>query len=333
MKLSAIGEFGFIRRVSPAFTQNLPKNIVGIGDDCAVIPWGSGTSLLVTTDMLVEGIHFLRDKISPRDLGYKTLAVNLSDIAAMGGSPTNAFISLGIPGEIEVEWLDDFYNGLHELAESENVSLLGGDTAKSPAHIVVTMTILGLEETRLIKYRSTARYGDYIYVTDCIGDSGGGLKILLEDIGMDEDTALLVRRHQRPKAHLMEGAWLAVQDGVHAMMDVSDGIDSDICRIMEASSCGAHIQIEWLPLSVQLRRVSKRYNWNAEEIALTGGEDYCLLITIDPEYYAQIAHSFQKKFNRPLTKIGNILEKEKGLQYSEDGKKYMVHKHGYDHFA
>jgi len=131
MKLSEIGEFGFIKRLSLPFVQNLPDGIVGIGDDCAVVQWRDETSLLVTTDMLIEGIHFLRAKISPRDLGYKSLAVNLSDIAAMGGTPMSAFISIGIPNEIEVEWLDDFYGGLHELAEAESVSLLGEIASRS----------------------------------------------------------------------------------------------------------------------------------------------------------------------------------------------------------
>ena len=114
MKLSAIGEFGFIHRISPPFLKNLPDDVVGIGDDCAVIPWKKDKSLLVTTDMLIEDIHFLRSKISPQDLGYKSLAVNLSDIAAMGGTPDSAYLSLGIPKEIDIEWLDEFYAGFRK---------------------------------------------------------------------------------------------------------------------------------------------------------------------------------------------------------------------------
>ncbi len=235
MKLSAIGEFGFIHRISPPFLKNLPNAVVGIGDDCAVLPWKENESLLVTTDMLIEDIHFIRSKISPRDLGYKSLAVNLSDIAAMGGTPESAYLSLGIPKYFDVEWMDDFYTGLHELAESERVHLLGGDTTKSPTHLVINITVLGKANPRLIKYRSTAKQDDIICVTDFLGDSGGGLKCLLENKLFGDDVMYLIQRHHRPRAHIAEGIWLAMQEGVHAMMDVSDGIDSDLHRIMERS--------------------------------------------------------------------------------------------------
>ncbi|MCX8010773.1 MAG: thiamine-phosphate kinase, partial [Ignavibacteria bacterium] len=230
MKLSAIGEFGFIKRASEILNQKLPKDIVGIGDDCAVIPIESNKSLLVTTDMLVEDIHFLRDKISPLDLGFKSLAVNLSDIAAMGGEPKSAYISIAIPPDVEIEWLDNFYSGIRQLTESENVYILGGDTTKSPNKIVINFSVIGIAQTNFIKYRSSALVGDYICVTDFIGDSGGGLKILLNNLESDDDAKYLVQRHNKPKPQIQEGKWLATRPEVHAMMDVSDGIDSDIQR-------------------------------------------------------------------------------------------------------
>jgi thiamine-monophosphate kinase len=333
MKLSAIGEFGFIRRISPPFVENLPDAVVGIGDDCAVIPWKDDASLLVTTDMLIEDIHFLRARIPPRDLGYKSLAINLSDIASMGGTPESAYISIGIPKDVEVEWLDEFYVGLRELAESERVHLLGGDTTKSPTHLVINIAVLGTVNPRLVKFRSTAKPGDVICLTDYIGDSGGGLKALLENKPMDDDGAYLVQRHHRPKAQLAEGAWLAAQDGVHAMMDVSDGIDSDLHRIMERSLCGAEVHIERLPISPQLQRTSERYGWDANELAVAGGEDYCLLTTVTPERHSIVAREFERRFNRPLANIGMITEKEKGLIYIEQGKLVEPRKHGFDHFA
>ncbi len=333
MKLSTIGEFGFIEHISKSFIQNLPSGMHGIGDDCAVIPLDKDSSLLVTTDMLVENIHFIKNKISPHDLGYKSFAVNLSDIAAMGGEPRSAFISIAIPTEVEVQWLDDFYAGLKELADSENVLLLGGDTTKSSTNLVINITILGEANSRLIKFRSTAKTGDYICVTDFLGDSGGGLKVLLENIDDVENVAFLVQRHNHPRAHLSEGKWLAAQEGVHAMMDISDGIDSDIQRIMQASSCGAIIDIEKVPISSHLRQISNRQKWCAEEIAITGGEDYCLLTTITPDRCQEIARNFQSVFHRPLYVIGTIVEKENGLQYHENDKSRNIQKHGYDHFA
>lgn len=333
MKLSEIGEFGFIRRICPPFLKNLPSAIVGIGDDCAVIPWKEDTSLLVTTDMLIEDIHFLRKKIHPRDLGYKSLAVNLSDIAAMGGKPTSAYISIGIPRDVDVEWLDEFYAGLRELANSTCVHLLGGDTTKSPNQLVINITVIGEILSSRVKYRSTARIGDVICVTGYLGDSGGGLKILLENKTLDADAEYLVQEHHRPRAHLNEGAWLARQEGVHAMMDVSDGIDSDLHRIMERSICGADVRLESLPISPQLQRVAAQYGWNVLEIATTGGEDYCLLVTIAPNRFPTIAQEFEKEFKRPLVNIGIIVDKGNRLTYFEHGKKTELRKHGFDHFA
>lgn len=333
MKLSEIGEFGFIRRISPPFVENLPNAVIGIGDDCAVIPWKDDASLLVTTDMLIEDVHFLRARIPPRDLGYKSLAVNLSDIASMGGTPESAYISIGIPEDIEVEWLDEFYLGLRELAESERVHVLGGDTTKSPTHLVINIAVLGTVDPRLAKFRSTAKLGDVICITDYIGDSGGGLKALVESKPVDDDTDYLIRRHHRPKAELAEGAWLAAQDGVHAMMDVSDGIDSDLRRIMERSLCGAEVHVECLPISLQLQRTSRRYRWSASELAVAGGEDYCLLTTITPDRYPTIAGEFGLRFNKPLANIGKVVEVEKGLIYLEHGKPVELGTHGYDHFG
>jgi len=283
--------------------------------------------------MLIENIHFLRTKITPRDLGYKSLAVNLSDIAAMGGSPESAFLSLGLPADIDIEWLDDFFAGLHELAEREGIHVLGGDTAKSPTHLMINISVLGKANPRFIKYRSAAKQGDMICVTDYLGDSGGGLKILLENRDLDVEAEYLIRKHNRPCAHLAEGTWLASQTGVHAMMDISDGIDSDLRRIMEQSLCGAQIIIEQVPLSPELQRTSGRYGWDTTGIAVGGGEDYCLLATIDTEQYSRIAQEFETKFKRPLTNIGIVTTEKSGLQYIQHRRQIILQKHGYDHFT
>lgn len=333
MKLSSIGEFGFIKRASEILNQKLPTDIIGIGDDCAVVPIESGKSLLVTTDMLVEDIHFLRDKISPTDLGYKSLAVNLSDIAAMGGEPKSAYISIAIPITIDVEWLDEFYSGIRQLAKSENVYILGGDTTKSPDKIVINFSVIGIAPSHLIKYRSTARVEDYICVTDYVGDSGAGLKIILDNLDIDNDANYLIQRHNKPYPQIEEGKWLASKSQVHAMMDVSDGIDSDIRRIMESSCCGALIELEKLPLSPELQSISKKFGWDAKEIAVTGGEDYCLLVTVEQNAYKDLAFEFKNKFGRPLEKIGIIKEQDFNLQYSKNGRIVELHSHGYNHFS
>lgn len=333
MKLSAIGEFGFIARFSPPFIEGLAVDNVGIGDDCAVIPWQHETSLLVTTDMLIEDIHFLRKRILPQDLGYKSLAVNLSDIAAMGGKPSSAYLSLGIPPDIEVEWLDEFFVGLSELAQRWEVKLLGGDTTRSPGPLVINVAVLGQMENQHIKYRFGAQTGDIIAVTGHLGDSAGGLMILLEDRPLDEDALALLQIHHRPSPGLAEGAWLARFDAVHAMMDVSDGIDSDLQRIMERSRCGARIFLEQLPLSAELRRAAARYNWKALELAAAGGEDYCLLVAIAPEAFPEIQGKFQERFGRPLGEIGIVTGSQEGLCYMLADCPVKLGKTGFNHFA
>ena len=332
MKLSDIGEFGLINRFAPLFLKNLPDNITGIGDDCAVLPLSDIESLLVTTDMLIQDSHFIFARIPPEELGYKSLAVNLSDIAAMGGVPTCAFLSLGIPPDVEVEWLDRFFAGLNRLGSETNTVLLGGDTTKSLRHLIINIAVLGRAETALLKYRTKAKAGDIVCLTGNIGDSGTGLKLLLDDKPLDEDAKFLVSRHHLPRPHLAEGAWLARQESVHAMIDVSDGIDSDLQRIIESSNCGIKVNLEDLPISEIMNRVCTAYDWNAREIAATGGEDYCLLCTIDPEYIVSVAPAYQKRFKRELYQIGNVTSSVGNLEYFSRNEKVQLTKHGFDHF-
>jgi len=331
--LSEIGEFGLIRRFSPPFLKRLPKDVLGIGDDCAVLPWKGRTRLLVTTDMLVEDIHFLRAKIPARDLGYKSLAVNLSDIAAMGGRPEAAFLSLGIPAEISVAWLDAFFGGLKYLAAAESVPLLGGDTTKSPGPLIINIAVIGRADRERIKFRSGAKPGDLICVTGELGDSGGGLRVILEDRPLDKDERYLARKHNRPRPHLEEGAWLARQAGVTAMMDVSDGIDSDLRRIMERSRCGVAVDLDRLPVSAPLRRTAEKRRWNVHEVAAAGGEDYCLLAAVRADHIEKIEAGFRRKFGRPLFVIGRVTEHKTGLKYFSGRIPAKLGRRGFDHFG
>jgi len=332
VKLSEIGEFGLINRFSPPFLHGLPAGVVGIGDDAAIIDRGGGEALLVTTDTLVEEIHFLRAKTSPRDLGEKSLAVNLSDIAAMGGTPTSALLALGLPRDTSVEWIDEFFAGLHDLAALERVALLGGDTTRSPGPILITMTVLGRASLSHIKRRSAAQAGDILCVTGDLGESAGGLRVMLDGLPLGDDERYLLEHHHRPRAHLAEGRLLGAQGGVRAMMDVSDGIDSDIRRIMEQSSCGARIELEQLPVSAVLRSACVRHGWDMMELVLTGGEDYCLLLSVDPSAMASVSRAFRQEFARELAAIGTITRARGRLELFRDGRPALVGKHGFDHF-
>ncbi|HMO51638.1 MAG TPA: thiamine-phosphate kinase [Kiritimatiellia bacterium] len=331
MNIDELGEFGLIKRIAPWFPAP-PDCHQGIGDDCAVLPGRDDRLLLVTTDLLVENSHFLRDRIPPEDLGYKALAVNVSDIAAMGGTPTSAFLSLGLPAGMNVAWLDRFFEGLRMMSAEVSCPLLGGDTTKSASGIIINIAVLGEVEHDRIRYRSAARPGDVIAVTGSLGDSGAGLRLLLENKPVD-DVAVraLIDAHHHPRPHVAEGRWLGAQTGVHAMMDVSDGIDSDVRRIMERSGVGAAIQLEALPVTEHFTAVCQRYAWPAAEIAATAGEDYCLLCTMDAAAFPAVAKEFQQRFHRPLAPIG-VIEAGSEFHYQLNGRPAQLRRRGFDHF-
>jgi thiamine-monophosphate kinase len=331
-RLEDVGEFGFIKRIAGPFLRDLPASLTGIGDDCAVIELSAARALVVTTDMLVEGTHFIRDKIEPSRLGHKSLAVSLSDIAAVGGRPCWAFISLALTPGTGLEYMKAFYAGLRRLAEAHGVRLLGGDTTRSTSNMTIDVMVIGLAHPRRIKLRSGARAGDVVAVTDALGDSAAGLRIILEALPRDRDGRRLVARHLGPVPQLAEGAWLAGRREVTAMMDVSDGLASDIMRIMESSGCGADIELESLPVSDALRRYAARRGWDARQTAASGGEDYCLLVTVDADAFGSLRAAFERKFGRPLRAVGRITAAKKGLRFLRGGRPARLEKGGYDHF-
>lgn len=331
MKLENLGEFGLIRRFAPRFTKNLPSSITGIGDDCAIIPYNDTHAHLVTTDLLIENVHFLPAKISAQDLGYKSLAVNLSDIAGMGGKPLYAFLSLGLPSDTEVEWIDAFFDGVEMLSKQEGVLLLGGDTTASP-HLVINFLVQGEIPLSCIKKRSAAKTGDVICCTGNLGDSGGGLKALLDMLPLIPCVQTLVDRHHHPLCYLKQSQWLAKHSCVHAMMDISDGIDADLRHILEQSHCGASIEVESLPLSKELQEAAARFDWSLLSLALSAGEDYCLLLTVDPEHYATLSQDYKSLFGQPLYKIGTLTSQVSQLHYYKNGKSIEQTSGGFDHF-
>ena len=281
MDLKELGEFGLIERIKEA-VGSAPKGVLGIGDDCAVLPQAGEAETLVTTDMLVEGTHFLRNDIPARLLGWKSAAVNFSDIAAMGGRPVGSFLSLGLPRGLDSDWMDDFTAGYKECSDFCGAPLLGGDTTSSQAGICINVTVLGECGRGRSRKRSDAVCGDLVCVTGPLGDSGGGLKVILEGVARDAAAGTLVARHYRPIPRIREGQALAATPGIHAMMDISDGIASDLRHILKASGVGAEISTADIPLSDELRQVCALQGWDALELALTGGEDYELLFTMAP---------------------------------------------------
>lgn len=318
------GEDRLIETLSTLFPHK--KNIVGIGDDCAVIHVENGKSMLVTTDALVEGIHFLKDQISGKDLGYKTAAVNISDIAAMGGFPEYAFLTIAIPKDIEKKWLEDLFLGMKETMEEYHLQLLGGDTVGSKRDIFINLTVIGSAQTHQIKYRNMAKEGDLICVTGALGDSGGGLKAIQKKLKKTKEVERLIKAHFRPRPHLKEGQGLASCAGVHSMMDLSDGLNCDLNRLTKASQCGATIELSQLPISDDLKAVCEENHWDPIELALTGGEDYCLLVTISPENFEAIKQQY------PLHEIGKITKMPQQIVYSQNGTPLSIKLNNFDHF-
>ena len=376
--MSHIGEFELIGRISAATPT--PEGITGIGDDCAVIPQKQGLDTLVTTDLLIEGRHFLLQDVSPHDLGWKSAAVNISDIAAMGGRPTSAFLSIALPegltegpganwnspsgkhcrprlgeggahevgggatatfsggtvpvcsgeagkhcrprlgegGAHEVggggAWIDAFIAGFNELCSRFGVALLGGATSASDDKLFINVTLLGeCPHGRALK-RNTARPGDIIYVSGPLGDSGAGLRLILQGAPRVD---YLIRKHYLPVPRVELGLQLAATPGVHAMMDISDGIGSDLRHILDASGTGATVEINRIPLSPELKDICTAHGWDPIELATCGGEDYELLFTAAPGTTVP----------EGCTPIGAI-EQEPGLRWSGSTRDYQ----GFTHF-
>ena len=319
MKMQQLGEFGLIDRIRK-MTSVPDPSWVGIGDDCAVIPLSPETGgapasdLLVSTDMLVEGTHFLMEDISPRQLGWKSAAVNISDIAAMGGKPIATFLSLALPKTLPEQWMQEFMEGYNGISEKYGAALLGGDTTCSPDRICINVAVLGTCPRGKARLRSAARPGDLVCVTGTLGDSAAGLRLILG--GQKGAAPRLMDRHYTPTPRVEEGLVLSCLPGVHAMMDISDGVGSDLRHILDESGVGARIDTGKLPISKELQALCSEKGWDPKELALSGGEDYELLFTMDPQETPDI----------PYTVIGEITANPT-VTWEGGSRDYMGYKH------
>jgi len=330
MNFEKWGEENFIEFISKEFPVD--RNIIGIGDDCAVIPIEEGKAWLITTDALVEGVHFLKNEISAKDLGYKTVVVNVSDIYAMGGMPNYAFLTIALPKTLECIWMQQFIKGFKEACKKWNILLLGGDTVGSKRDIFINLTLIGLGDQNKIKYRNQAQSGDVICVSGFLGQSAGGLKALQTKTPRSLPVNHLIHTHFRPELLIEEGSWLASHSEVHAMMDISDGLNCDLKKLLKKSDKGAVVDIDQIPISPQLLEVSITQEWDALELALVGGEDYCLLLTVCSDAFNALQKSFQKQFQRSLFAIGNINDSSNELIYQRKGESIPINYTSYNHF-
>lgn len=338
MNLGQLGEFGLIARFRSHLKYRSPKLKIGIGDDCAVYHYDADKYLLLTTDALLENVHFRLNLITPKQLGRKAMSVNISDVAAMGGIPKLALVSLGIPKNTSVRFLDDFYKGIDQICRAHQIELCGGDTVSSPRHLMINITLLGEVKKNRLFTRSGARPGDKILVTGTLGDSALGLKILKNSrknwIGSLKARKWLINQHLDPTPRTREALLLSRSKlRVTSMIDISDGLIQDLHHICQASKVGAIVHESKLPLSPALVQIGRDNRLKYNKLALDGGEDYELLFTLNPHDVNKLIRLFNRS-SSPLTVIGEIQSRSSGITLARKNgrRKKITEPMGFNHF-
>ncbi|MFL5798616.1 MAG: thiamine-phosphate kinase [Actinomycetota bacterium] len=322
-----------LRRV---LSGDQPGVALGIGDDAAVVETRDGQALL-TADILVEGVHFDRSSIAPRDLGAKSIAVNVSDVAAMAGSPRYAVASVVLPPGVDPAWAVELEAGMRAACEEYALALVGGDLSRGPV-AVVAVTVVGEVAPGRFVTRSGARPGDRLVVTGFLGASAGGLELARADpqavraaLGTDWARSL-IDAHVRPVARVGEGQTLA-RAGATSMMDVSDGLALDLSRLCLASEVGARVGLDRLPVARGLHDLARVLPVDPLELSLSGGEDYELLATLPAERVAEAADALDERFGVRLTDIGEITAGPGLVAVDEHGAERPLEPRGWDHLA
>jgi len=309
--LVALPERQLIRRLRRAVRGK--RSVLGIGDDCAILRVPPGQEMLVTTDFSLEGVHFRRDWQSAECIGHRCLVRGLSDIAAMGGRPMAAFLSLALPAKLSQRWVDRFFAGLLELANRHEVELAGGDTSQSPGGVLADITVVGNAPTGKALRRSGARVGDRIYVTGALGESAAALQLLTQK--------KIRRRDIFPEPRIAVGEWLVKSGIATSCIDISDGLSTDLAHICEESGVGAIVSAAAIPVHPSAGKLH-----NALGLALHGGEDYELLFAAarNARVPAQIA-------GLQVTRIGEITSAST-VRLSQNGTTVALPPTGWEHF-
>ncbi|MFA9558500.1 thiamine-phosphate kinase [Evansella sp. AB-rgal1] len=323
-------EFDWIRSITP-MKKNQQSVQVGIGDDAAIFGHETEMETVIAVDTMVEGVHFTRKTMPMKSIGHKALAVNISDIAAMGGIPLYYLVSISIP---KVGWdrseLQTIYEGMAELASTWNMDLIGGDTVSIKESLVLSVTVVGKVEKGRRLLRSNAKPGDVIFVTGSLGSSAYGLDFLLEkghELLTDNEVSPYVTAHQEPQPHVKAGRILAESGYRIALNDISDGIASEAKEIADASNVGVEIVWEKLPVDPLLKRGTdeQQENW-----VLYGGEDFKLIGTIGHENWEQLHSLFQKE-SVDIIPIGTVIEEKGNVVLVRNNKATKLIRTGYNH--
>lgn len=339
---SAMHEFDLIRTLQQQYRRHDPSVIRGIGDDAAVVTSTVGKWSLLTTDLLAEGIHFDLRTATMADIGFRAAVANLSDIAAMGGTPQYLLVSLAIPRAGASNQVHQLYKGMMAACRPHHVTLIGGDTSASASGWFINITLVGMVPPRKALFRSGARAGDLLYATGTIGDALAGLMLLNEQPRKTRrprtatlsarHKQFLIGRHLHPTARIAEGQWLSTHGAATSAIDLSDGLSGDLRHICEESHVGADLNLHSLPLSPACRAYAASRQLDPVALALTGGEDYELLFTLSPRHKAKVERAAKLRRFR-ITCIGAIRQARQGVQaISPDGTKRPLPNSSYEHF-
>jgi len=334
MLIGELGEFALIARLQQRLQQTAPAQLVrGIGDDCAVLRSMADMDLLLTTDTQEEGVHFRQDWSTPQDIGWRCLAVNVSDIAAMGGNPLGAVIALSVPATLEVAFIEALYDGLQELATAYDCPIIGGNISKASEHLTVTITVLGDVPAGQGVYRSGAQVGDEVWVTGDLGGAKAGLEVLLHPETLtDLSTSEVLRRYRRPRPRLREAQYLRQHGALHSLIDISDGLSSDLAHICTESGVSAQLEAVSIPVSEAVHHIARALQVDPLTLALHGGEDFELCLTAPAGTVSRLQQAFMAHFQCPLVRVGTIQAGRGVTLRRPDGTQQPLSARGYDHF-
>ncbi|PTM53250.1 thiamine-phosphate kinase [Desmospora activa] len=326
-------EFELIRQLLHQRNTISPDSGVEVdaGDDAAVIRHRQGMSTVFTCDTMVETVHFLPQTMDATSIGWKCLAANISDVAAMGGIPTYALVSLGVPDQWESSALEAIYQGMDMLARQHDVRLVGGDTVRSPRHLVLTITLLGEVEAGQALLRSSARADDIVFVTGPLGASAAGLDRLLQASDGNQAYPGLIVAHQRPRPQVDVGRWLLESGARIALNDISDGLAQEAYDIAVASGVTVVLEKERIPLNDETRAYAREKKIDPVEWALFGGEDFQLVGTVSAPKWELICRGAQER-GLQLIPVGRVEAGRARVDYiDEEGRRELTQR-GFNHF-
>lgn len=334
-KIREIGEFGFISRLKDQIGTDGPGVVLGIGDDAAVLEVTSGELLLATNDVQIENVHFTLEHFTPDQIGRRAAAQNLSDIAAMGGRPTFALVSLSTAGSLETGFLEKIYEGLADELRRYGAVIVGGNTAESPGGLALHVTLLGTVSADRLLRRDTARVGDVLCVTGTLGSARAGLALLgntsIELPETARDAAL--RAHRTPLPRVAEGAYLAGTGLVSSAIDISDGLVGDAEHLARQSGVVASIELESIPVGDEVKLLSDLLETDPFEFAAAGGEDFELLFTVRPADFDRVRRGLARETGTRMTAIGSIEGPGNDLRLVREGRAMNLAVSGFRHFT